>query len=77
MMTIETYVFILMFIAICFAALLSILGWMRESERLERERFRLDNAKKCIADLRKENEKLKAERNLKVATEYNEEGKKK
>ncbi len=77
MMTIETYVFVLMFLAVCFGAILSILGWMRESERLERERFHLDNAKRCIAELRKENEKLKAERNLKVATEYNEGGKKK
>ena len=76
-MTIETYLFVCMFIAMCFVALLSILGWMRESERLERERSYHENAKRYIAELRRNNERLRAERNLAVATEYNEGGKKK
>ena len=44
---------------------------------LERERKISGKAIRIIADLVEENEKLKAERNLRVATEYNEGGKKK
>ena len=76
-MMIETYVFVLMFLAICFGAILSILGWMRESERLEQSKKYNEYLHQVNDALIKENWQLRAERNLKVATEYNEEGKKK
>lgn len=75
MMTIETYVFAVIFVAVCVAALLSILGWIRESDKLEREKRLNLYISKLNRDLIFEIAQMKAERNLMVATKYNEEGK--
>ena len=74
-MTIETYVFAVIFVAVCVAALLSILGWIRESDKLEREKRLNLYISKLNRDLIFEIAQMKAERNLMVATKYNEEGK--
>lgn len=75
MITIETYVFAVIFVAVCVAALLSILGWIRESDKLEREKRLNLYISKLNRDLIFEIAQMKAERNLMVATQYNEEGK--
>ena len=69
--------FLISFLSMTAMALVALIIAMRQSEMLERERKISGKAIRIIADLVEENEKLKAERNLRVATEYNEGGKKK
>ena len=69
--------FLISFLSMAAIALVTLIIAMRESDKAERERKISGKAIRIIADLVEENEKLKAERNLRVATEYNEGGKKK
>ena len=69
--------FLISFLSMAAIALVTLIIAMRESDKAERERRVTKHLAKINEALLNENMKLRAERNLRVATEYNEGGKKK